>query len=160
MNLYSPDIIKKDYHFNVTTYSLNRHAHEETLSVTYISTDKQKNDTVYFIKKAAIHTDIMEILDYDMPEKESAVVAFQKLKSILPLIGIDFPFDKETCQYYSPALKRIQHCPIYTHCAITQCVPSICKPESLLIQVCYKSPDFYPRKSAVLMLYIRKREFI
>lgn len=40
----------------------------------------------------------MEILDYDMPEKESAVVAFQKLKSALPLLGIDCPFDKETFQ--------------------------------------------------------------
>ena len=78
MNLYSPDIIKKDYHFIVTTYSLNRHAHEETLSATYINKDTQKNNTVYFIKKAAIHTGIMEILDYDMPEKDSAVVAFQK----------------------------------------------------------------------------------
>ena len=100
MDLYSSDIIKKDYHFNVTTYSLNRHAHEETLSTTYIDKDMQKNDTVYFIKKAAIHTNIMEILDYDMPEKESAVVAFQKIKSILPLLGIDFPFDKEVFNSY------------------------------------------------------------
>lgn len=100
MNLYSPDNIKKDYHFNVATYSLNRHAHEETLSATYVNMDTQKKDTVYFIRKAAIHTDIMEILDYDMPEKESAVVAFQKLKSILPLLGIDFPFDKEAFNSY------------------------------------------------------------
>ena len=100
MNLYSPDNIKKDYHFNVATYSLNRHAHEETLSATYVNMDTQKKDTVYFIKKAAIHTDIMEILDYDMPEKESAVVAFQKLKSILPLLGIDCPFDKEVFNSY------------------------------------------------------------
>lgn len=100
MNLYSPDIIKKDYLFNVTTYSLNRHAHEETLSATYINKDTQKNDTVYFIKKAAIHTSIMEILDYDMPEKESAVVAFQKLESILPLLGIDCPFDNEVFNSY------------------------------------------------------------
>ena len=100
MNLYSPDIIKKDYHFNVTIYSLNRHAHEETLSTTHIYKDTQKKDTVYFIKKAAIHTGIMEILDYDMPEKESAVVAFKKLKSILPLLGINCPFDKEVFNSY------------------------------------------------------------
>lgn len=100
MNLYSPDILKKDYLFNVTTYCLNRHAHEETLSATYIDKDTQKKDTICFIKKSAIHTGIMEILDYDMPEKESAVVAFQKLKSILPLLGIDCPFDKEAFNLY------------------------------------------------------------
>lgn len=32
MNLYSPNIIKNDFHFNVATYSINRHTHEETLS--------------------------------------------------------------------------------------------------------------------------------
>lgn len=100
MNLYSPDIIKKDYHFYVTTYSLNRHAHEETLSATYINKDTQKKETVCFIKKAAIHTGIMEILDYDMSEKESAVVAFQKLESILPLLGINCPFDKKVFNSY------------------------------------------------------------
>lgn len=42
----------------------------------------------------------MEILDYDMPEKESAVVVFQKLKSVLPLLGIDCPFDKEAFNLY------------------------------------------------------------
>lgn len=42
----------------------------------------------------------MEILDYDMPEKESAVVAFQKLKSVFPLLGIDCPFDKGTSNLY------------------------------------------------------------
>lgn len=100
MNLYSPDIIKNDFHFNVATYSINRHTHEETLSFIYNDENTYKSNTAYFIKKAAIHTGIMEILDYDMPEKESAVVAFQKLKSVLPLLGINCPFDKETFNLY------------------------------------------------------------
>ncbi len=99
MNLYLPDIIKNDFRFNVATYSINRHTHEETLSSIY-DENTHKSGAVYFIKKATIHTDILEILDYDMPEKESAVVAFQKLKSVLPLLGIDCPFDKETFNVY------------------------------------------------------------
>ncbi len=100
MNLYSPDIIKNDFHFNVATYSINRHTHEETLSSIYDDENTHKSGTACFIKKAAIHTGIMEILDYDMPEKESAIVAFEKLKSVLPLLGIDCPFDKETFNLY------------------------------------------------------------
>ena len=100
MNLYSSDIIKNDFHFSVAFYSINRRTHEETLSSTYDYKNTHKNGTAYFIKKAAIHTGIMEILDYDMPEKESAIVAFEKLKSVLPLLGIDCPFDKETFNLY------------------------------------------------------------
>lgn len=100
MNLYSPNIIKNDFHFSVATYGINRRTHEETLSSTYDYKNTHKNGTAYFIKKAAIHTGIMEILDYDMPEKESAIVAFEKLKSVLPLLGIDCPFDKETFNLY------------------------------------------------------------
>ena len=100
MNLYSQDIIKNDFHFNVATYSINRHPHEETLSSIYDDENTHKSGTACFIKKAAIHTGIMEILDYDMPEKESAIVAFEKLKSVLPLLGIDCPFDKETFNLY------------------------------------------------------------
>ncbi len=100
MNLYSQDIIKNDFHFSVATYGINRRIHEETLSSTYDYKNTHKNGTAYFIKKAAIHTGIMEILDYDMPEKESAIVAFEKLKSVLPLLGIDCPFDKETFNLY------------------------------------------------------------
>ena len=100
MNLYSQDIIKNDFHFSVATYGINRRTHEETLSSTYDYKNTHKNGTAYFIKKAAIHTGIMEFLDYDMPEKESAIVAFEKLKSVLPLLGIDCPFDKETFNLY------------------------------------------------------------
>ena len=100
MNLYSPNIIKNDFHFNVATYGINRRTHEETLSSTYDYKNTHKNGTAYFIKKAAIHTGIMEILDYDMPEKESAVVAFQKLKSVLPLLGINCTFDEEAFNVY------------------------------------------------------------
>ena len=100
MNLYSQDIIKNDFHFSVATYGINRRTHEETLSSIYNDDNTHKSSTAYFIKKAAIHTNIMEILDYDMPEKESAIVAFEKLKSVLPLLGIDCPFDKETFNLY------------------------------------------------------------
>ncbi len=100
MNLYSQDIIKNDFHFSVATYGINRRTHEETLSSTYDYKNTHKNGTAYFIKKAAIHTGIMEILGYDMPEKESAIVAFEKLRSVLPLLGIDCPFDKETFNLY------------------------------------------------------------
>ena len=100
MNLYSQDIIKNDFHFSVATYGINRRTHEETLSSTYDYKNTHKNGTAYFIKKAANHIGIMEILDYDMSEKESAIVAFEKLKSVLPLLGIDCPFDKETFNLY------------------------------------------------------------
>lgn len=100
MNLYSLDIIRNDFHFNVATYSINRHTHEEMLSSVYVDKNIQKSGTVCFIKKATIHTGIMEILDYDMPEKESAVVAFEKLKSTLPLLGINYPFDKDVFDSY------------------------------------------------------------
>ena len=100
MNLYSPNIIKNDFHFSVAFYSINRRTHEETLSSIYNDDNTHKSSIAYFIKKAAIHTNIMEILDYDMPEKESAIVAFEKLKSVLPLLGIDCPFDKETFNLY------------------------------------------------------------
>ncbi len=100
MNLYSSDIIKNDFHFSVAFYSINRRTHEETFSSIFNDDNTYKSSTAYFIKKAAIHTNIMEILDYDMPEKESALVAFEKLKSVLPLLGIDCPFDKETFNLY------------------------------------------------------------
>ena len=100
MNLYSPNIIKNDFHFNVAIYSINRHTHEETLSSIYDDENTHKSGTACFIKKAAIHTGIMEILDYDMPEKESAVAAFQTLKSVLSLLGIDCPFDEERFNLY------------------------------------------------------------
>lgn len=100
MNLYSPDIIKDDFHFCVATYSFNRHTHEETLFATYTNKNTPKNNTVCFIQKAAIHNNIMKILDYDMPEKESAVVVFQKLKSALHLLGTACPFDKEIFNLY------------------------------------------------------------
>ena len=45
MNLYSPDIIKNDFHFNVATYSINRHAHEETLSSIYDDENTHKCGT-------------------------------------------------------------------------------------------------------------------
>lgn len=100
MNLYMPNIIKNDFHFNVATYNINRRTHEETLSSIYDDENTHKSDAAYFIKKAAIHTNIMEILDYDIPKKGSAVIAFQKLRSVLPLLGIDCPFDKETFNLY------------------------------------------------------------
>lgn len=100
MNLYSPDIIKKELYFHAITYDINHHSHEETFSVSYINNNTQKNDTVYFMKKAAIHTSIMEILDYDMPEKESSLVAFKNLKSTLPLLGIDYSFNNDNFAKY------------------------------------------------------------
>ena len=117
MNLYLPDIIKNDFHFNVATYSINRHTHEETLSSIY-DENTHKSSAAYFIKKAAIHTDIMEILDYDMPEKKSAVVAFQKLKSLLPLLGIDCPFVKETFNVYC-----CEHTPKDIEASVGQIMP-------------------------------------
>lgn len=92
MNLYSPNTIKKNLHFDATTYNINRHLHEETFSVSYTDIDAKKSGTFHFIKKAAIHTCIMELLDYDISEKESSLTAFEKLKSTLPLLGIDCPF--------------------------------------------------------------------
>ncbi len=100
MNPYLPDIIKKELCLNATTYSINRHSHEETLSASYTNNNALKKDTIYFIKKAAIHTSIMEILDYDMPEKESALVAFEKLKFTLSLLGIGCPFSRDEFARY------------------------------------------------------------
>lgn len=100
MNLYSPDLIEKGLHFDAVTYHINRHLHEESLSVSYIANDTKKNGTTYFIKKAAIHTNIMEILDYDMPEKESSLAAFEKLRSALLLLGIDCPFNQDMFARY------------------------------------------------------------
>ena len=126
MNLYSPDIIKNDFHFNVATYGINRHTHEETLSSIYDDENTHKSGTACFIKKAAIHTGIMEILDYDMPEKESAVVAFQKLKSVLPLLGIDCPFDEEAFNVYC-----CEHTPKDIEASAGQIMP-------LLLQSCFE----------------------
>lgn len=95
MNLYSPNIVKNDFHFDATMYSISRHSHEETLSMSYADNDTPKKETVFFIKKAAIHTGIMEILDFDMPEKESSLAAMQKLESALPLLGIGCPFSED-----------------------------------------------------------------
>lgn len=52
MNLYSPNIIKNDFHFNVATYSINRHTHEETLSTIYDDENTHKSGTASFIKKS------------------------------------------------------------------------------------------------------------
>lgn len=95
MNLYSPNTIKKELHFDAATYNINRHLHEETLSVFYTDIAAQKSGTFHFIKKAAIHTCIMELLDYDMPEKEYSLTAFENLKPTLPLLGIDCPFHQD-----------------------------------------------------------------
>lgn len=100
MNPYSPDIIENDVHFDVAIYSINRHSHEETLATTYIDHNSQKKGIVYFFKKAAIHTSIMEILDYDKPEREPFRIAFQKLQSTLPLLGIDRSFDEKAFNHY------------------------------------------------------------
>lgn len=98
MNPYSPDIIQENLHFDVTAYSINRHSHEESISVSYLDNSSGKIGTYYFIEKAAIHTCIMEILDYDMPEKESSLMAYQNLKSSLSLLAIDCPFDEKKFQ--------------------------------------------------------------
>lgn len=94
MNPYSPDIIQDNLHFDVAAYSINRHSHEESISVSYSNNSSGKKEAFYFIEKAAIHTCIMEILDYDMPEKESSLTAYQHLVSSLSLLGIDCPFDE------------------------------------------------------------------
>ena len=98
MNPYSPDIIKENLHFDVVAYSINRRSHEENVSISY--SDNGKKGTYYFIEKAAIHTCIMEILDYDMPEKESSLTAYQNLISSLSSLGIDCPFDEEKFQQH------------------------------------------------------------
>ena len=95
MNLYSPNTIKKNLHFDATTYNINRHLHEETLSVSYTDINAKKNSTFCFIKKVAIHACIMELLDYDMSEKESSLTAFENMKATLPLLGIDCPFNQD-----------------------------------------------------------------
>ncbi len=100
MNLYSPNTIKKNLHFDAATYNINRHLHEETFSVSYTDIDAKKSGTFHFIKKAPIHTCIMELLDYDMPEKESSLTAFENLKSTLPLLGIDCPFNQDKFARY------------------------------------------------------------
>lgn len=100
MDLYSPNTIKKNLHFDATAYNINRHLHEETLSVSYTDIDTKKSGTFHFIKKAAIHTCIMELLDYDMPEKESSLTAFENLKATLPLLGIDCPFNQDNFAGY------------------------------------------------------------
>lgn len=137
MNPYSPNIIKKNYLFDVAIYNINRRPHEETLAASYIDNDKQKNGTVYFIKKAAMHSCIMEILDYDMPEKESSLVAFQKLKSTLPLLGIAYPFNKEVFT---------QHCSEHTLEDIENSAGQIMS----ILQSCFK---MHPALSYLYPLY-------
>ena len=100
MNPYSPDIIQKKIHLDVAAYSINRHSHEETISITYFDNTSEKKGIFNFIEKAAIHTFIMEILDYDMPEKESSLIAYQNLKSSLSLLAIDCPFDEKKFQQH------------------------------------------------------------
>lgn len=100
MNPYSPDIIQKNIHLDVAAYSINRNSHEETISITYFDNTSGKTGIIYFIEKAAIHTCIMEILDYDMPEKESSLMAYQNLKSSLSLLAIDCPFDEKKFQQH------------------------------------------------------------
>ena len=137
MNPYSPDIIKNDFHFDAAIYNINRRSHEETLAASYIDNDKQKNGTVYFIKKAAMHSCIMEILDYDMPDKESSLVAFQKLKSTLPLLGIEYPFNKEVFS---------QHCSEHTPEDIENSARQIMP----ILQSCFK---MHPALSYLYPLY-------
>ena len=100
MNPYSSDVIQENIHFDVATYSINRRSHEETISVTYFDNTSGKKGIFYFIEKAAIHTCIMDILDYDMPEKESSLMAYQNLKSSLSLLAIDCPFDEKKFQQH------------------------------------------------------------
>ena len=100
MNPYSPDIIQENLHFDVAAYSINRRSHEESISVSYLDNSSGKKGTYYFIEKAAIHTCIMEILDYDMPDKESLPTAYQNLVSSLSLLGIDCPYDEKNFQQH------------------------------------------------------------
>lgn len=51
MNLYFPDIIKNGFRFNIATYNINRHTHEETLSSIYVDKNTQKNSSTCFIQK-------------------------------------------------------------------------------------------------------------
>ena len=137
MNLYSPDIIKSDFHFDAAIYNINRHSHEETLAASYIDNDKPQNGTVYFIKNVAFHSCIMEILDYDMPEKESSLVAFQKLKSTLPLLGINYPFNKEVFAQYC-----LEHTPEDAENSAEQIMP--------ILQSCF---EMHPALSYLYPLY-------
>ena len=59
MNPYSPNIIKTNFYFDAAIYNINRHLHEETLTASYIENDKRKKGTIYFTKKAALHSCIM-----------------------------------------------------------------------------------------------------
>ena len=143
MNLYSPDIIKKELHFDAATYHINRHLHEETFSVSYTGIDAKKSGTFHFIKKAAIHICIMELLDYDMPEKESSLTVFEKLKSSLPLLGIDCPFHQD---------KFAGYCPEYTAKDVNTVIGQI----MLILQTCFET---HPVLSYLYSLYYEVMRF-
>lgn len=143
MNLYSPNTIKKNLHFDAATYNINRHLHEEKLSVFYTDIDTQKSGTFHFIKKAAIHTCIMELLDYDMPEKESSLMAFENLKSTLPLLGIDCPFNQD---------KFAGYCSEYTVKNVNTVIGQIMP----ILQTCF---DAHPALSYLYPLYYEIMHF-
>lgn len=143
MNPYSPNIIKTNFYFDAAIYNVNRHLHEETLAASYIDNDKRKKGTIYFTKKAALHSCIMEILDYDMPEKESSLVSFQKLKSTLSLLGISYPFDREKFAQYC-----LEHTPENVENSAEQIIP--------ILQSCF---EMHPALSYLYPLYYTVMRF-
>ena len=152
MNPYSPDIIKKDLCFRTAEYHINRHSHEESLSVSFLDSNTRKDDTIYFIKKAAMHTGIMEILDYDIPEKESSLAAFENLNSTLPLLGIHSPFKRNDfidycskCTVEKAEILAVQVMPILQTCFEMHPLLSYLYPlYYALMRSCYLCADMSP----------------
>ena len=143
MNPYSPNIIKTNFYFDAAIYNINRHLHEETLAASYIDNDKRKKGTIHFAKKVALHSCIMEILDYDMPEKGSSLVSFQKLKSTLSLLGISYPFDREKFAQYC-----LEHTPENVENSAEQIMP--------ILQSCF---EMHPALSYLYPLYYTVMRF-
>lgn len=94
MNLYSINTIKQGFSFTPLVYSIKKSDYSESLILTYNDTSGNKNHELLGTNRSIL-SNWMEILDYDIEDKESLGKTFDLLLSSIDLFGIKPDMQKD-----------------------------------------------------------------
>lgn len=94
MNLYSINTIKQGFLFTPLVYSIKKSDYSESLILTYNDISGNKNHKLLGANRSIL-SNWMEILDYDIEDKESLDKTFDLLLSSIDLFGIKPDMQKD-----------------------------------------------------------------
>ena len=94
MNLYSINTIKQGFLFTPLVYSIKKSDYSESLILTYNDISGNKNHKLLGTNRSIL-SNWMEILDYDIEDKESLDKTFDLLLSSIDLFGIKPDMQKD-----------------------------------------------------------------